>query len=273
MRTKDEAKAYLEGLGKKAGLDENGLRALLANDEVLEDARNHLTRHDEMASGIDRARNEAKAELDRLNKWYSDVAEPTVAQATKLRAAHDRYKEQYGDLDGGGAPGGGGRAPNGQFVSKQDLDNTASAGIQVAKQIAWITSDYNARFGSKYGPISYEQVEEWEKFAVSRGRPPVESYREWVAPKEKELRDEAEAKRNQDFQSQLKAAREEGIREGQTKRQWDSASTRKNTDQFGRDPEAVKLGKTDAAAADEAGDKAFIDAWDQWETAHAGDVR
>src|SRR5438270_616062 len=99
MRTIDEAKALVKKWGEKAGLDEAGIQKLLGNEEILNEAKDQLTMHSEMASGIDRAKNEAKAELDRLNNWYKTVAEPTVAEANRLKSAHDRYRTQYGDLD------------------------------------------------------------------------------------------------------------------------------------------------------------------------------
>lgn len=271
MRTKDEAKAYLEGLAKKAGLDENGIKALLANDEVLEDARNSLTRHDEMASGIDRARNESKAKLDEMTKWYNEIAQPSVAEANKLRAAYNKYKDQYGDLDdGGGTPP---RNSNGQFVSRADLDAMGTSGVQVAKQLAFITSDYNSRYGSKYGYMTPEQLDEFEKFAVSRGKPPLESYKEWVAPKEKEAREAAEAQRTADTDARIKAAREEGYREGQTRREWGNNSTKTNTDSFGRDLKTLKLAKDDPDAADKVGEQEFMKAWEEYDQAHSADVR
>src|SRR5689334_14460009 len=207
MRTKDEAKSYLESLGKKAGLDENGIKALLANEEVLEDARNHLTRHDEMASGIDRARNEAAAKIKEQEDWYNSIGKPAWEEAMRIKTANERYRQQFGDLEDVASPQGVTRSGNGQFASRQDLEAFANTGAQVAKQLAFITSDYNSRFGTKYGPMTYEQLEEWEKFAVSRGKPPIDSYREWVRPKEEELRKADEERRNTEFEAKLKAAR------------------------------------------------------------------
>lgn len=267
MRTKDEAKALVKSWGEKAKLDEAGMKALLENDEILEDARNHLARHDEMSSGIDRAQNEAKTKLDEYTKWYNDVAQPAVAESNKIKAQHARYKDQFGDLDDVAGPTGNG---NPKFASKQDVDQMAQSGVMVAKQLAFITSDYNSRYGAKYGFMTPEQLDEFEKFAVSRGRPPLDAYREWVAPKEREISEAKQAAEKTETEARIKAAREEGFKDGQTRgRQYQGESTRQNSDVFGRDPEAVKLAKTNPDDADAAGDKAFLDAWNTWDEKHA----
>lgn len=272
MRTIDEAKSLIESWGKKAGLNEDGLKALLGNEEILKEAQNHLTNHSEMASGIDRARNEAQAKLKEYTDWYNNIAEPSVKQANQLKAAYERYRQQFGDLEGEPGNGGQPRNQNGQFVSRQELDAYATTGAQVAKQLAFITSDYNSRFGPKHGPMTYEQLEEWENFAVSRGKPPIESYREWIAPKEKELREAEAAKAQADTEARIKAAREEGFREGQTRRQWGSEAAKK-TDNFGRDLKALETAKADPEAQDRAADAEFMKGWEEWDQAHAADVR
>lgn len=256
MRTKDDAKALVEKWAKAAGLDEDGVRKMISNESILEEARNNLAMHDELASGIDKARNESKAKLDELQRWYDTVAQPSVAEAERLRAAYRKYEDTYGPIDDGNGNGNGQpRNSNGQYVSRKDLDAVGLSAVQVGKQMAFITADYNSRFGQKFGPLTYEQVEEFEKFAVSRGSAPIQAYREWIAPKEKQLADEAKAAETSSWEAKLKAAREEGVREGQTRKQWGSEAAR-TTDGFGRDLKALKM---DPADADKAGDEAFLE--------------
>lgn len=264
MRTKDEAKSLIESWGKKAGLDDAGIKALVANDDILEEAKTHLARHDEMSSGIDRAKNEAKSKLDELTKWYNEVAQPSVAEASKLKAAHQKYRDQFGDLDEIASPA------NPKFASKADLDTMVGNGYEVNKQYSWMTADYNSKFGPKYGSMEYEQLAEIEKLAVSRGIPPIQAYREWVAPKNKEISEAKQAADNAAVEARIKAAKEEGYKEGQSRgRQYQGESTRTNSDVFNRDLDAVKLAKTNPDDADAAGDRAFIDAWNKWDETHA----
>lgn len=268
MRTIDEAKQYFEQLANEAGLDEASKQAILGSlgkEKFAKGVLDGLARHDEMSSAMDKARNaeqQAAAKISEYQKWYSDVATPAVAKANQIQADLDRYRTTYGDLSAG--PTGGNPDPaeafKGKFASPKDVENIGNTAVQVAKALSWIQADHLKRFGDVVDP------DEFEKFAVSRGLPPKQAYQEFIAPKVAEKAAKEKAQADEAHANALKAAREEGIREGMTRKQWNGETSR-TTDVYGRDKESLKQTPEDA---EEGAKAAFLDEWTKHETAQVG---
>lgn len=268
MRTNDESKALLESWARRAGLDEAQIRTLVGNPENLEEIRTSLARHDEMSSAMDTARNAetaAKQRMTELQGWYDQTANPAYQEALRVKQVNERYRQQFGDLEDVATPANGvpPRNANGQFVSRNDLNTMAQTGVHVAKNLAYITSDYNYRFGSKYGPLTPAQLDEYETFAVSRGLPPLDAYQQWIAPKVAKLAEEEAERQKADIDARIKAARDEGFRDGQTRRQW-GGETAKTTDAFGRSLDAMKRDKESPEESENAGRNSFLEEWEKW---------
>lgn len=277
MKSTDEAKTYLESLAKKAGLADDVIKALVSNADVVNDAKDHLARQDELSSGLDRARNEgeriareANARVQQVNEWYEKTGNPTYQEALKEKARLQKYRETFGELEvSSPADGTQPRAANGRFATKEDLDAMGLSAVQVSRELSFIASDYNSRFGPKFGYLTPEEWDNFEKLAVSKGVRPVQAYRDWIKPKEDQIAKEAAEAKDKEVEAKIKAAYDEGARSVRTSRQWDGETTR-TTDHFGRDLEALKQ---TPEAADKAGEEAFLKGWNDWQEAHAGDLR
>jgi hypothetical protein len=269
MRTKDEAVQYLTTLGHNAGLDEVSIAKILANESVVKDAQDHLARHDEMSSYMDKSRNEVSAlqrQIADVNDWYNRIAAPAVAHAEKLKTGYEKYRTTFGELDDVAGPqngNNGGNVNNVRWASKDEMNQIGLSAIQVAKQINRCGMDYFKRFGEVLDP------DELEKYAVSRGLAPDAAYREMIAPRVAEAEKKSAEEKETQHQGAIKAAREEGVREGMTRRQWGSESS-KTTDSFGRDLEAIKKTPEDAQSN---ADQEFMKAWQQFDQEHASDLR
>lgn len=275
MKTTDEAKAYLENLAKQAGLSEDAVKALTGKSEILTDVVQHLARQDELASGLDRARNEseriareANMTVQQYKDWYEKTGNPAYQDALRQKQALEKYRSTFGEIevDSNGAT----RDPKtGKFVTREDLDAVGLSAVQVARELSLIASDYNSRFGPKFGYLTPEEWDNFEKVAVSKGVRPLQAYRDWIKPKEDQIAQEAATARDKEVEAKIKAAYDEGARSVRTSRQWDGETTR-TTDHFGRDLEALKK-DSDSQARD--GDAAFLEAWNKWDEVHAGDLR
>jgi hypothetical protein len=277
VKTTDEVKAYLQDLGKQAGIDEESLNKLLRHDGVLKSVQESMTRHDELASGLDRARNEsdriareANAAVQQYKDWYEKTGNPAYQDALKQKQALEKYRSTFGELEIESPTNGTvTRDVNGRFASRADLDAMGLSAVTVAKDLAYITADYNFRFGNKFGHLTPEQVDEFEKFAASKGVAPRQAYKLWIEPKEQQIAKEAAEAKDKEVEAKIKAAYEEGARSVRTSKQWDGETTR-TTDHFNRDLEALKQ---TPEAAEKAGDEAFLKGWNEWQEAHAGDLR
>lgn len=260
MRSLEESKAYLTQLAKEAGLDEAATNAIvsgLGNEKFAKGIQDGLSRHDEMSSAMDKARNQVtewEKKVNQYDEWYNKTALPAVNEATQLRESLSKYETTYGKLSDG--PTAAPANPDWQKTFDKKVQDIGLSAIQVAKQISWASADYMKKFNDVLDP------DELEKFAVSRGLTPKAAYQEMIQPKlqalEQKAREESEVK----HAAALKASYEQGLKDARSKQGWGSETARQDTDVFGRDKEALKKTPEDAEDGARA---AFLDAWSQAE--------
>lgn len=151
---------------------------------------------------------EAKNKISGWENWYAQ----TSAEQTRLQAENAAYKAQFGDVDGEPVKQPTGiteEAFNNRLTS--ELDRRDRDAIAFADVLTELKLDHRDRFKEKLNTA--ELVE----FATKNGLPLQAAYREYVSPKEEELREA-------DLSAKLKAAKEEGAREALSQHRLPTAS-------------------------------------------------
>lgn len=211
--TAEETKAYFQKLAQDTGLDESQRAAILQaleNEKFAKQIADDHKRQSDYSREMDRLRKEdadrkawLEAEAAKVQQWETFHKQ----NEARLRAAQE-YERLYGPLENA----------NGNHVQQQTgltkeeiakiIDERISplAGTfgQLVQSIPEMALDYYDRFKEK------PNLQEFAKFAEERKLPADLAYREWIAPK-------VEAQRTAEWEAKLKAAREDGYKDGYSK--------------------------------------------------------
>lgn len=199
---------YMNELAEAAGIEPDKRSTFIANDKVKAAARKRFEdaeREKGRADATERKRNEEYQENLRrynLNKQAVDEANAKVAQ----------YVSTYGELPGGGDPGDpeARRAAVTNAIDAKTLDErlgkTEANTLGLAKAVMKITARHLRQF-----PEIDLDPDAITKIATEQGLTAEKAYDEWIKP-------ERDKKQTSDFDARLKAAREEGYRDGVSKR-------------------------------------------------------
>lgn len=206
---------YVTELAKSAGLSDEQAKALqtaFGNEKVA----NGFVPRPEFSRALDEKDKTIKDEQaklgnerQQLTEWYQKSALPAYQQAAKDRDALQKYAATYGELpDGtlveGGNPTAIHRATE-DYISKKDYEaelvKRDQMTVQLIKGASKISTDYLHRFGK---PLDLDAV---EKIALERNLNLDQAYKELIAP-------EVEARSATELDAKLKAAREDGLKEG-----------------------------------------------------------
>lgn len=242
---------YLDSLAQTAGLDEEakaGLKKALGNQKFAEELDKGVKRQSDYSRNMDELKAEklkVETQIGQWREWYNTAVANDAAreeELQRLRAAGGGG----GNNNGGGGNGGGAGA--GAGYSKKELDDLLAGErgrlISVTKDMGRIASRHAAKFGEEL------DVDAVEKIALEKGLTVVKAYDEYISPRVKELNDKA-------FEEKLKLAREEGLKEGLSKRDLPNEGSKSYHPIFGQ-PKQVEATKdmTDGQRAAN-----FAEAW------------
>lgn len=203
-----DVKAYAESLlAKSKNITDDQRQAFLAvlqDGDISKEFGSTLENH-MLKSDYDREMGRLRKKESEYSVWYADqvkVAESNKKLVDDANAAVTAYREKYGDLEGGKPLV---TTPTGDFISKKDyeaeLERRDKLTISLVKGAARITADHLHRFNE---PPDLDAI---EKIAIDEKLPLDLAYEKYIAPKSK-------ARLDADVEARIKAAKEEGLKEG-----------------------------------------------------------
>lgn len=205
-------KEYAGQLAKEAGLPEDQAKVfldVLGNEKVSKAFEERMLAKDDYSRNMDAISSERK----KLNEWYGEQVKTAAKNQETVNSATaqvKQYVETYGELPNGVPVPGGNRAIDAavaNYISKDDhekaINNLSQQFVGVLKSGLKASSDYQYRFGK---PLDVDAL---EKFAVEHKLPLDMAYEKFISP-------EVQAKETANVEERVKAAREEGLREGRS---------------------------------------------------------
>jgi hypothetical protein len=201
-----DTKQYWLNVAKEAGLSEDQTKALeaaVANDKFA----NAFVPRPEYSRSLDAETQKYRDLVAQNEQYYKTEAQRAAENQNKVNEAltqAQRYRDLYGELEPGATPRTAAAQPAfdaSKYISKDDYDaalkRIEGQSLFVIKEGLKASQDYMTRFKK---PLDIDAL---EKFAVEKGLPINQAYREFVAP-------EAEAQQNATFAEKLAQARAEG---------------------------------------------------------------
>lgn len=205
------AKEYWTEFAKTTGLPEDQVKAVelaFGNEKVA----NAFVPRPEYSRSLDEERGKYN-DLVKKNSEYYQTEASRAAENQKIveqaKATAQRYRDTYGDLDGGD--------PNlvksptfdaSKYVPKEELtkalETQGSQFVNILEHGLTAVADYQYRFGK---PLN---VPELKKFAIERNLPLDQAYQKFIEP-------EVQAKTNTEFEAKLKAEYERGAQEARSR--------------------------------------------------------
>jgi hypothetical protein len=193
---------YLDTLAQTAGLEDevkSALKKALGNEKFAKELESGVKRHSDYSRAMDEVRAQTtKLETEKKSylEWYDN--------ALKVDAAREEELQQYRAGKGGTTTVTPTTVVNPGF-SKKEIEDREGNLIQIVKQGMRLASRHAAKFGEEL------DTDALEKLAVEKGLNLERAYDEYVRPRVEEAR-------QKEFDEKVKLAREEGIREGLSKR-------------------------------------------------------
>jgi len=265
--TLDEARQHFAKLAQDAGLDAKQTEIVLQameNDKFRNNLSQGYRRHEEYSRDMDALR----SEKERLKNWYENEELPKyqtyIASTEELR----KYKQMYGDLhsdpqglnNGRNGMAGNGNGP-GPGMTREEFDKLLQerdrirdgAVVELMKSGWKAQGDHFRRFNQ---PISNEDIDQIEKYAVDHGKQFTDAYNAVMAPRIDAAREAAHKK-------ELEDARAEGARDALSRLHLPVDTKPKEAHPFW-DRKSVEAGKTELDQ-DRASREAFFQGWNNYE--------
>lgn len=201
-----DVKKYIEELAQAAGVSDDQKQAFL---QALDNAKfakaidDGILRHDDYSRNMDTLRAD-KEKFEKEKTGYSDWYKQSLAAFEKNKQVVAQYEQQYGPLDGSDPKL---VASPTNAVTKEELqkamDEYSGKAVFIAKKAAQVSVDYFKRFNE---PLD---MDAFEKFALEKGLPIDAAYDAFIRPRVSELD-------QKNIDERIKAAKEEGLREGRS---------------------------------------------------------
>ena len=191
---------YLDSLAQTAGLDEEakaGLKKALGNQKFVEELDKGVKRQSDYSRAMDDLKSQktqVETQINQWREWYKTATENDAAREAELQELRGKVGTTTTTT-----------TPVTTGLTAKDLEAREGNMIQIIKQTARIASRHAAKFGEEL------DVDAVEKIAIERGLKVDQAYEAFIAPRVKELEDKA-------IEEKVRLAREEGIREGLSKR-------------------------------------------------------
>lgn len=212
-----DIRQYMQELAAKAGVSPElsaKLQEALGNEAVSKVFADGLVARPDYSRDLDKVRDETKSMTKaQWDDWYNREVKPVAEHNFKLAQQAEQYRTLYGDLDGTAAPkpnGNGGSVDgNGNYLTREELTRMLAerdgAHVNLAKTLNKISFDHYRRFGAEL------DLNEIEKLSREQNLPADLAYERYIAPKVAD-------QQKQQHEAALKAAREEGFRDGASRR-------------------------------------------------------
>jgi hypothetical protein len=240
---------YLLELAKTAGLDDESkasLTKVLGNAKFAEELDKGVKRQSDYSRSMDELKTEkqkVEAQINQWREWYNTAVTNDAAREEELKELRTKVGSTTttATTTSSGANGG---------MTKAELEavlaGERSRLISVTKDMGRIASRHAAEFHEAL------DVDAVEKIALERGLTVAKAYDEYVAPRIAE-RDKTA------WEEKLKLAREEGVREGLSKRDVPDEAAKGFHPIFGHAKQVETVGKlTDGQRATN-----FAQAWNE----------
>jgi hypothetical protein len=177
---------------------------VLQDGEVSKEFSSTLENH-MLKSDFDREMGRLKKKESDYQTWYEGqvkTAEQNKKAVEEATSTVEAYRSKYGEIDGRPLVN---TPVNGDYISKKDYEDEIARRdkltIQLVKGAAKITADHLHRF---HEPPDLDAI---EKIAIDEKLPLESAYQKYIEPKSKALS-------TADTEARVKAAREEGLKEG-----------------------------------------------------------
>jgi len=215
MAKKDDFIKEMQELASKAGLDAEqakALEAIAANDAIREGlvTRSNYSRDLDAVKAkatteaTEKATTDAKAFYD---NWYQTEAKPAYDKALSVQELLGKYQSTYGTLDGTPDPT---NSNPTKYITPEEAQKmvtdatsaTQAAFIDMQKKSMRVATQHLHDFNETLDP------NDLEKFAKDQGYSDIDiAYDKYVEPRKL-------AKQQEDWEAKVKAAKEEGVKEG-----------------------------------------------------------
>jgi hypothetical protein len=232
---------YLNELAKTAGLDDESkasLTKVLGNAKFAEELEKGVKRQSDYSRNMDELKAEklkVDTQIGQWREWYKTAAETDAARETELQELRAKAGVTVTPTPTTG-------------YTKKELEDLLA---RERGQLIAVTKDMG-RIASRHAADFHEalDVDAVEKIALEKGLTVVKAYEEYVAPRVKEISDKA-------LEEKIRLAREEGLREGLSKRDVPDEGSKSYHPIFGQPKQAeATKGMTDAQRASN-----FAEAW------------
>lgn len=207
---------YLDSLAQTAGLDDESKAALkkaLGNQKFAEELEKGVKRQSDYSRSMDELKTQkqaVEAQIGQWREWYNTAVTNDAAREEELQ----QYRRERGNTTGNGN---GTVTPTSTGFSKKEIEDMLAGErnrlISITKDMGRIASRHAVEFQEAL------DVEAVEKVALEKGLTVAKAYDEYVAPRIKE-------REQKSFEERLKLAREEGLKEGLSRRDLPDESTR-----------------------------------------------
>lgn len=203
---------YLNELAKTAGLDDEakaGLTKALGNTKFVEELDKGIKRQSDYSRAMDEVKTSKQAvdtQIQTWREWYTGAVESDTVREAELqewRAGKRSPTNPNPNPTPTPTPG----------LTEKQLQEREERMISIVKQGMRLASRHAARFGEEL------DTDALEKIAVDNGISLENAYEKYVAPRVKEADEKS-------FAEKLRIAREEGLKEGLSKRDLPDESTR-----------------------------------------------
>ena len=263
MAKVEDYKAYWMELAAKAGVPEDKAKAMaetLGDEAVAKAFKQAFKAVPDYSYDLDQVRDKTKSEATAEAKafydnWYATQAKPAYEHNLKIIEEYNRYKSLYGDVNNAEGAGNVGANP-GYMTEKQaeEMINRAMAAqnaayVGLTKNSMRIATQHLREFGEVLDP------DDLDKFASNKGFTNLDqAYKEYVAPRQ-------EAKHTVEWETKVKAAKEEGAREERSRSKHPADSHgRGYVNPFTKQGEALPKDADPTVHARNA----FMDGWDNY---------
>lgn len=250
---------YFKGQATKAGVSEDKISSVLS--ALSDDALGKLfldtfVPRPEFSSALDAKETErakAAARAKELTDWYEQNGKPAYEQNKRGIERLKLYESRYGDIEGSEEgmeeavkQTGLSMSQVEEYVNKR-LTEQGQLYVGLTKTAVSVAQDHMMRFKE---PLDVEAL---EKLALEKGLPLNIAYKEYIEPKVLKQQEET-------WEAKVKAAREEGYRDGASKARVPGVGSRDVPHPL-FDAPVVKEGEN----PDRASRSAFMEGWDNYQ--------
>lgn len=203
--TKAETQAYFESISGDLTPEERAIVIKAFNNDKIHNAFVPRSEFSKSLNDKDAETKAAKENAEKWENWYKTEAKPAYDTYKKGEATLKKYIESYGPLEdvvdvNKAVKATGMTKEEVLALVNENLNNQGARYVDLTKQVAYVMDNYRSKFGET---LDLDAV---EKYALEHNMPLKSAYKEFIAPKEEELR-------NKEWEVKLKQAREEGARD------------------------------------------------------------